>query len=170
MGESFVVIDEALEGEMGKVTVLECSPKSEISRSCAIRFSCSGGNVQVDCCALENQINLIDQSGQALVLPRHETICAPTQGGTRWKLSWSRHIIPAVMSMSLRPVLTRCYNCRRRARDRRERDRDRRTRAAAATELDGISMPELAAAALDADADVGSPGRGMRTALRDSQV
>merc|ERR1712039_171938 len=176
--ESFVIIDEACDGEMGSVTVLQCSADSFISRSCVLRFTLKGeGEVLVDACGLVNEIHLVDDNGQPLQLPEQKPLaCADTKERIRFRDTLRENlkntIVHVVSNFSLRPVITRCSNCRKRAKDRRERNRDRRNRAAAATEPDGISLtaPDTALSSLNASLSNDNADSGLRTPLTDSPV
>merc|ERR1712039_77428 len=172
--ESFVIIDEACEGEMGSVTVLQCSADSYISRSSVLRFTLKGENeVLVDVCNLVNDIHLVDDDGQQLQLPDQKPLaCAETKERIRFRdtlrESLKSTVVHFVANLSLRPVITRCSNCRKRAKDRRERYRNR---AAAPTEPDGISLTALGSGLSSLSSVSNDTAESaLRTPLRDSPV
>merc|ERR1712217_50320 len=135
----------------------------------------SGGEVLVDACALENHISLIDDSGQPVQLPSQPEISTEVQPRVRWRDTFTKeniktHIVGVALNLSLRPMLTRCSNCRKRAKARRAERKDRRERAAVATEADGINLRVLADSALGVGVGVENADTGLRTPLRDSLV
>lgn len=116
--QQFVLCDEVNTDDPSKVHVMECSAKSQILRSCTLRFEIDdNGGLCVDARSLVDRFEMFDTSGKRLQIPG----LAPRQK-SQWKELVNRMVD---FRQRLRPhrswldfvgkVATRCIACRRRA-------------------------------------------------------
>jgi len=114
--EDFVVVEDRgidCEDPSGKVTVLQCSPESQISRRSTIRFELHGGSVHADVCSFTDETRILDRSQKPMVFDSRGTSLA-------FQRSWRAALIQRAPSMvwlfTAPQEIFRCTLCRRRAR------------------------------------------------------
>jgi len=114
--EDFVVVEDRgidCEDPSGRVTVLQCSPESQISRRTSIRFELNGGSVHADVCSFTDETRMLDRCDKPMVVNTRGTSLALQQS---WGTALFQRARSVAQLLTLRPEVFRCALCRRRAR------------------------------------------------------